>query len=914
MLNPPVTPIAVALGLLLVDSAAAGGSLLRGAATTTATQTCKSIIAAAPAYLPDPDTQLLDIGGGVAYIDGPDDDGGDVEISYEDATTAASHVETFVCELEDGTTLPIETTDEQLRELQDLLNSGRLISAETAIKVTSTAPLSGAAALTAEQTSVSLPSGGIQLVQKSEDEMTVEDIERRNRRLNGDEGVKKVLVVRVKDSQGRQVSGNHKTQSNKWFGTYGDQVTLKSQFDACSYGKYRVSNDYGDVPWKNKLSSPGVLEVTIPVSLSTSTQSQMRIAVAKEVQNTLGISLPGPFEHVAFVVQDCYSVGGDICGWSAYAYINHWLSVFIKDNWRYPAVTMHEMGHNLGLAHSGGLDGKTYTDHTCLMGNPLWEDDIAKMCFNPVKTFQLAKAGLGWYQSRHIQNFNSGTSPGTHWRGKIIGVADYTNNHGQHPLVIKLETGTPQDWFVGFNHKSGVNAEVPTAGDKVTIYQVAGTDGLGYSTSSLKATLTAGKQARLSNWRSTGYDLLIKVYDIDTADSPIGSATIAIEFGPQQPPSARPTREPTNLPTRNPTKLPTREPTNLPTREPTNLPTTLPPSSPPTPLPTPPPTSEPTPSPTPSPTLKPTTSTPEPTEPPSTPPTPLSTPSPIASTPTNRDTQPLTSSPSMSVAEKPSPTPPPTTANPSKEPSASPTPMPSKPPTTHPTTASPSKQPTEVPTGRVSVFLLGFVCTPSLSWYTETLLSSLAYQTPYTTPNDSQPSKQPTNEPTGRPVIVADDPDPVPAAVWVSLLDEDFSSGMGAFMPGGNIDVKYYKSVLGRKGLVRIQKNGLGSAISTSPIPFEHSYSKAKVTFSFYPNSMERRDQFCLEYNTDSSWIRSKCWSRNQFSNGKWYDNVSQDFSLPGGSSQLSIRFICAASSIHDDIIFDRVKLEAYIE
>ena len=148
----------------------------------------------------------------------------------------------------------------------------------------------------------------------------------------------------------------------------------------------------------------------------------------------------------------------------------------------------------------------------------------------------------------------------------------------------------------------------------------------------------------------------------------------------------------------------------------------------------------------------------------------------------------------------------------------------------------------------------------------------------------------------------------------MSLLDEDFSSGMGAFMPGGNIDVKYYQEVLGRTGLVRIQKNGPGSAISTSPIPFEHSYSKAKVTFSFYPNSMERRDQFCLEYNAGSSWESSKCWSRKEFTNGKWHDNVSQDFSLPKGSSQLSIRFICAASSIHDDIIFDRVKLEAYIE
>ena len=78
----------------------------------------------------------------------------------------------------------------------------------------------------------------------------------------------------------------------------------------------------------------------------------------------------------------------------------------------YPAVVMHELGHNLNLAHSGGMDGRSYTgmciflvssiqlsvehftdyvcfhcemtDHTCLMGNPLWEDDVGSMCFNPV--------------------------------------------------------------------------------------------------------------------------------------------------------------------------------------------------------------------------------------------------------------------------------------------------------------------------------------------------------------------------------------------------------------------------------------------------------------------------------------------------------------------------------------------------
>ena len=46
-----------------------------------------------------------------------------------------------------------------------------------------------------------------------------------------------------------------------------------------------------------------------------------------------------------------------------------------------PLTTPSE-GHNLNLAHSGGLDGRTYTDHSCLMGNPWWEDNQGRMCFS----------------------------------------------------------------------------------------------------------------------------------------------------------------------------------------------------------------------------------------------------------------------------------------------------------------------------------------------------------------------------------------------------------------------------------------------------------------------------------------------------------------------------------------------------
>ena len=77
-----------------------------------------------------------------------------------------------------------------------------------------------------------------------------------------------------------------------------------------------MSNDYGNVAWNDKLSSPGVLEVTIPVKLEKATQSEMRANVAKQVEDTLGFRLPGPFSNVAFVVEDCWEVENDKCGWA----------------------------------------------------------------------------------------------------------------------------------------------------------------------------------------------------------------------------------------------------------------------------------------------------------------------------------------------------------------------------------------------------------------------------------------------------------------------------------------------------------------------------------------------------------------------------------------------------------------------
>jgi len=85
------------------------------------------------------------------------------------------------------------------------------------------------------------------------------------------------------------------------------------------------------------------------------------------------------------------------------------------------------------------------------MGNPLYDDEVGKMCFNPAKSFQ-----LGWYPE-NVQTLDLGV--GDMWQGQLVGVADYLNNPDNNKIVMKLETGTNEDYFVGFNRATGINSQ-----------------------------------------------------------------------------------------------------------------------------------------------------------------------------------------------------------------------------------------------------------------------------------------------------------------------------------------------------------------------------------------------------------------------------------------------------------------------
>ncbi len=234
-----------------------------------------------------------------------------------------------------------------------------------------------------------------------------------------------------------------------------------------------------------------------------------------------------------------------------------------------------EIGHNFNLAHSGGLDGRTYSDHTGLMGNPLYSDDIGAMCFNAAKNYQLP-----WYDSNKISiNPREGA-----WTGKIVGIADFANNPDGSPVVIKIETGTLTDQFIAFNRAKGINRHNVEADNEVTIVE-AGQNGQSYSQSFLKATLKSGEVYTIPKWDGA-QDLIITTQSINintgnAADYAIVSVCLGTACAypgdePSQKPTSQPTSLPTSTPTSSPTVLHTRSPTIAPTSAPTMAPTAAP--------------------------------------------------------------------------------------------------------------------------------------------------------------------------------------------------------------------------------------------------------------------------------------------------------------------------------------------------
>ncbi len=156
------------------------------------------------------------------------------------------------------------------------------------------------------------------------------------------------------------------------------------------------------------------------------------------------------------------------------------------------------------------------------MGNPHWEDDEDKQCFNPAKNFHIASTGA-WYDQKHVITLEMDASS-PFWSGRLVGVAEYdkiddTDFNGDVAVVVKLETDSNKDFFVGFNRATRQNSDNALASDKVTIIE-AGANGKSYSQSWFEAEVDEGESYSFGKWGKTDEELVMNVVTIDFSTEP----------------------------------------------------------------------------------------------------------------------------------------------------------------------------------------------------------------------------------------------------------------------------------------------------------------------------------------------------------------------------------------------------------
>jgi hypothetical protein len=183
----------------------------------------------------------------------------------------------------------------------------------------------------------------------------------------------------------------------------------------------------------------------------------------------------------------------------------------IKRWCEYPNTQLHEIGHNLGLNHSGEM-GYKYDDGTCLMGYSHSIDDH-EMCFNNAKNWQ-----LNWFTGAYKE-----LSLNQAYSGLIKGHVNYDiSGLNQDPIVIKVGK-----YYIGFNQAVKHNADTTEARNQVTIQEANGLLSLNNVKSWLVAKLGSG-----DTW-SVGIDgktLQVVVNSIDT-DPDVGAAHVNVMYG-----------------------------------------------------------------------------------------------------------------------------------------------------------------------------------------------------------------------------------------------------------------------------------------------------------------------------------------------------------------------------------------------
>ena len=285
----------------------------------------------------------------------------------------------------------------------------------------------------------------------------------------GTRGNRTVLAIRVVGPDSETTSSADEI-ADTLFGSNGKSFTMKSQFAACSYDQFTPIDYKGETTTGFNVAN-GVAEVTITNNVLGTYLSVIEDEVLREAETKLG-DLESQFNFVFLFIPPGTILAGT-SEWKAYAFLNHWLSVY-NDAWtKTPSIHIHEIGHNIGLGHSH-TDNLSYGDNSCYMGVSASQVDGPVMCFNAPKSW-----ALGWYMDS-VKVIDVEAPFDGYYNVKLIGISDYgvyQNVSSEsfwgtyHPYTIVKLTNTVDsfDYYINFNVKSGITSGSGEAANAVLV-------------------------------------------------------------------------------------------------------------------------------------------------------------------------------------------------------------------------------------------------------------------------------------------------------------------------------------------------------------------------------------------------------------------------------------------------------------
>lgn len=154
---------------------------------------------------------------------------------------------------------------------------------------------------------------------------------------------------------------------------------------------------------------------------------------------------------------------------------------------------------------------------------------------------------------------------------------------------------------------------------------------------------------------------------------------------------------------------------------------------------------------------------------------------------------------------------------------------------------------------------------------------------------------------------------------WETITYDDFENENWGSLADGGSDARIV-SKYAHQGSYSLRLRDNSKAQSSAYQHSDHDvtqYSDLKVSFWFYPYSMETNEDFFLEYSADggSTWSVVKSWARGRdFDDEKYYSEsvrISEpDFNL--ATTKARLRFRCDASSNADQVYLDEIQFQGF--